>query len=161
MRETFESMLEMREACRATATQPGLEDVSQVCIHRTNNPILLTVSTFLFLASCSIILAITPPSECQLDDWKKGSDVHCAHKWICGKRLSDDFPHHVLIKKKIVAKVPLPDPGFTRSPALLQQISFLEQPKMIDYVVSCEMDYPCFRFADLRASLYAPLRKKS
>lgn len=51
-------------------------------------------------------------------------------------------------------KVPLPDPGFKRSEALLQLISFLEQPKMVDYVVShMRMTARCYRqLSDYRSS---------
>jgi len=72
--------------------------------------------------------------ECQVDDWKKGSTSHCAHKLICGKPLSDYSSLDVLLTAEVIVKVPLPDRGFKRSPALLHLISFLERPDTIDYV---------------------------
>jgi hypothetical protein len=99
-------------------------------------------------------------SECQVDDWKKGAANHCAHKWICGNLLSDDFLHEVLTESEVV-KVPPPDPGFERSQALLHLISFLEQPKMIDYVVSNKIAHIYLWLSDSLVSLYVPLMKKS
>jgi hypothetical protein len=58
-------------------------------------------------------------------------------------------------------KVPPPEPGFERSQALLHLISFLEQPKMIDYVVSYGIAHQYLWFSDPLVSLYALLMKKS
>lgn len=75
-------------------------------------------------------------SECQVEHWKKGTPPH---KLVCGNALRDEDIHVQTVNQKpiedIEERIPPADPGFTRSPALLTQISFLKRPPYVDYVV--------------------------
>ncbi|EKM56191.1 uncharacterized protein PHACADRAFT_122440 [Phanerochaete carnosa HHB-10118-sp] len=73
--------------------------------------------------------------ECQTKDWKLGSPR--PHKLICGKPLTEDnMPKATPAgAAKTASGIPDPDPGFTRSPALLHQISLLSDNPRIDYVI--------------------------
>ena len=53
--------------------------------------------------------------------------------------MSDDSLLDARSGQEIIARVPPPDRGFKRSPALVRLIAFLERPEMVDYVVSYEM----------------------
>ena len=90
---------------------------------------------------------MAPCRECQLRDWKEGRPF--PHKRICGKRLSeaevasmhqededadadaDDAPSDAEPRMQI----PEPDPGYRRSPALLQQLKLLREISIFDYLV--------------------------
>ncbi|KAF8957199.1 hypothetical protein BDZ97DRAFT_1847730 [Flammula alnicola] len=71
--------------------------------------------------------------ECQTHDWKHGSPR--PHKAICGKEVNDLSMEAEPHTKERSKGIPLPDPGFERSPALLHQISLLERKPNVDYVL--------------------------
>jgi hypothetical protein len=82
------------------------------------------------LCSRKLILQPSPTSECQVKDWKEGKPV--PHKEVCGTAVPE-LPKPVVDPDK---RIPIPDPSFKRSPALLRQIAFLRRPPFSDYVVS-------------------------
>ncbi|KIP03873.1 hypothetical protein PHLGIDRAFT_218055 [Phlebiopsis gigantea 11061_1 CR5-6] len=76
--------------------------------------------------------------ECQTKDWREG--IPRPHKVICGKQLSGDEPEHapppvpeMSVESELL--VPPADPGFKRSPALMNQVSRLTENSNVDYVI--------------------------
>ncbi len=76
--------------------------------------------------------------KCQTEDWKNG--IPRPHRVVCGKTSLEDESEAAAPTKLTDAIqedcIPQPDPGFKRSPALLHQLSFLQQPPYVDYTVS-------------------------
>ena len=70
-----------------------------------------------------------------MKDWKSGSPR--PHKLVCGKPLTEDAIPETKPNKtaKSASWIRDPDPGFTRSPALLHQLSLLSETPGVDYVV--------------------------
>ncbi|EKM56199.1 uncharacterized protein PHACADRAFT_184876 [Phanerochaete carnosa HHB-10118-sp] len=73
--------------------------------------------------------------ECQTKDWKFGTLR--PHKLVCGKPLTVDTISEASPTEaaKTASWILDPDPSFTRSPALLHQISLLSDHPRADYVV--------------------------
>ncbi|KAJ3553055.1 hypothetical protein NM688_g3822 [Phlebia brevispora] len=81
--------------------------------------------------------------DCQVQDWKNG--IPRPHRDICGKTSlagaaaessSASASHTLRAEDQLAAGcVPEPDPKFKRSPALLHQLSFLQQPPYVDYTI--------------------------
>ncbi|KAF8889369.1 hypothetical protein BD779DRAFT_341569 [Infundibulicybe gibba] len=95
-------------------------------------------------------------SECQKQDWKHGRPV--PHKSICGKKDTDlDEPGEIQIEPQDDGdqRIPKADPGFKRSTDLLHQISFLNKPPYVDYVVM--QPYPA---DDVGISLPSPFLRE-
>ncbi|THG94640.1 hypothetical protein EW026_g6868 [Hermanssonia centrifuga] len=85
---------------------------------------------------CYIVCLYICDSECQVEDWKNGVPV--PHKQICGKPMNEVI--HPSISSSIMMKVeensswiPKADAGYTRTPALLHQISLLRKGEDVDY----------------------------
>ncbi len=92
-----------------------------------------------YLELCYIVCLYICDSECQVEDWKNGVPV--PHKQICGKPMNEVI--HPSISSSIMMKVeensswiPKADAGYTRTPALLHQISLLRKGEDVDYYVS-------------------------
>jgi hypothetical protein len=106
-----------------------------------------------------------PLRDCQVKDWKKGSPPH---KTICGNTaaLSELFMGDSSAEKakeddnstKDNKRFGLPKPGYTRSPALLHQISKLEELPDVDYVFIRPYPEPDHgvKFANVMGSLSFP-----
>lgn len=71
--------------------------------------------------------------ECQAKDWKFGAPT--PHRLICGKALTEDSILETKPTPKATSRVPDPDPGFNRSPALVHQLFLLSEAPGTDYVV--------------------------
>ncbi|KAJ7681670.1 hypothetical protein B0H17DRAFT_1181942 [Mycena rosella] len=92
------------------------------------------------LAACQRCKAINRlvfycSKKCQAADWKTG---HPPHKTICGKEgaiaeaLLSPVPAQVDDDDELF---PAPNPGYTRSPALLHQLKLLKENPQVDYVL--------------------------
>lgn len=79
------------------------------------------------------------------------------HRAICGK---DKIDTPVEAKPRTMGHdkgIPLPDPGFKRSAALLHQISLLKRGDVSpDYVVSFKLEQPAEWFADYEQLINPP-----
>lgn len=76
-------------------------------------------------------------SDCQLKSWTDGFPV--PHKQLCGKKFVDDSEPVPTIPKMITNiedRIPPAAASFKRPPALLYQLSLLNEPPHFDYVVS-------------------------
>lgn len=74
--------------------------------------------------------------ECQLKDWKHGNPPH---KTICGKPYAapGEGPNPVPIQQSSTSNnIPPPDPGFIRSPELVNQLALLQDNPHITYVLT-------------------------
>ncbi|KAJ7809669.1 hypothetical protein B0H13DRAFT_1927812 [Mycena leptocephala] len=73
--------------------------------------------------------------QCQTADWKEG---HPPHKTVCGKEgaivrsLLNTVPEATVDEDDIF---PPPNPGYTRSPALLYQLKCLRENREVDYLL--------------------------
>jgi hypothetical protein len=90
-------------------------------------------------------------SDCQVNDWKKGNPPH---KTICGVPTSSIPTTQPLppVSSPVTSKAPT----FRRSPALLHQISLLEENSQVDYVLVQPAPSPDYgiMFEDSVGSLY-------
>ncbi|KAG9044346.1 hypothetical protein FS837_008279 [Tulasnella sp. UAMH 9824] len=74
--------------------------------------------------------------DCQLKDWKHGNPPH---KTICGKpyAVPGEGPNSIPVQQSSGSSdIPPPDPGFIRSPELVNQIALLQDNPHISYVLT-------------------------
>lgn len=74
--------------------------------------------------------------ECQLKDWKHGNPPH---KTICGKpyAVPGEGPSSIPIQQSSNSNdIPPPDPGFIRSPELVNQLALLKDNPHVTYVLT-------------------------
>ena len=78
--------------------------------------------------------------ECQIKDWKEG--LPRPHKSICGKPLLENqLSDPPTSPQQDGSLLPRADPNFKRSPALLKQVSLLDENPKVDYVVSTSYNF--------------------
>ncbi|PSR79205.1 hypothetical protein PHLCEN_2v7121 [Hermanssonia centrifuga] len=73
---------------------------------------------------------------CQVEDWKNGLPI--PHKLICGKLIADipsSISSSIPKVEESPSGIPKADAGYTRTSALLHQISLLQKDKDVDYYI--------------------------
>lgn len=74
--------------------------------------------------------------ECQIKDWKYGNPPH---KTICGKpyTVPGEGPSPIPMQQSSNSNdIPPPDPGFIRSPELVNQLALLKDNPHVTYVLT-------------------------